>query len=381
MLIQTTWVEQAATLEHIVRKNADQNERQRFLSAEVAEAIAQLNLYRLAAPTECIGADADPCTQMAVIEKISEFDASTGWNLMIGMETFGLVSPSMKDCLDLILDPNVVMASSTAAVGSAEATKDGWLINGQWQFVSGVHNAHVFGATVVKSTERDTQNPTRYYAIVKKGEFEIVDTWHVAGLRGSGSHDVTLKDVVVPPNQLVATLGQGTMQSNQLKMPLGVRLTFAKVGVALGIARAAIKAFKELASGKTPRFANRKLTDRRFAQRALAKAELRFRTSRAGIYECADYVWHHALEDKPLSAYDKAIAHLLASDAAQAAVEVVEYVVQAAGTSANRLSNPLERLTRDVRVVRQHATVAPHHIDDVGRVLMGLEPSGILLME
>ena len=88
---------------------------------EVAREFARLGLYRLAAPKKCLGADADPCTQMAVIETISEFDGSSGWNLMIGMETFGLVGPSMATCLDLIGDPSIIMASSTAAVGSAKS--------------------------------------------------------------------------------------------------------------------------------------------------------------------------------------------------------------------------------------------------------------------
>jgi len=380
LAIDETWIERASSLEDCVRAHADQNEKQTYLCAEVATELARLNLYRLAAPKKCLGADVDPCTQMAVIERISSFDGSTGWNLMIGMETFGLVSPSMETCLSLIEDPMVVMASSTAAVGRAKPVDGGWEITGQWQFASGVHNAQVFGATVVKDPDRTQENPTRYYAMVTKGQYEILDTWHVSGLRGSGSHDVQITKVVVPEHRVVATLGYGSLPSMQLQMPLGVRLTFCKVGVALGIARAAIETFQQLAAGKTPRFANRKLQERRFAQRSLASAELRFRTSRAAMYEHAELVWQHAIEDRPLPDYDRAIAHLLASDAAQAAVEVVEHVVQAAGTSANQLNNPLERLSRDVRVVRQHATVAPHHIDDVGRVLIGLEPRGILMM-
>ncbi len=54
-------------------------------------------------------------------------------------------------------------------------------------------------------------------------------------------------------------------------------------------------------------------------------------------------------------------------------------ITEAAGTTANFRSGPLERLARDVRVVRQHVTVAPQHIEDGGRVLLGLEPEGAML--
>ena len=299
---------------------------------------------------------------------------------MIGMETFGLVSPSMVTCKDLLSDQKTVMASSTANAGTAEPQDGGWLINGQWGFASGVHNAQIFGATVVRSNDTNDP-PIRHYAIAKEGEFEILDTWHVAGLRGSGSHDVKISNLWIPDSRLVATLGHGSMKSNQLKIPLGVRLTFAKVGVALGTARAVIDTFVELASVKSPFGSRRQLSERPFAQRAVAQAELRLRSIRAAIYEHAEVVWHECItEGKELSGKDRALAHLLSSDAAQAAVDVTETILQAAGVTANRLDSPLEKLSRDVRVIRQHATVAPHHIDDIARLLIGLEPRGILQM-
>ena len=370
----------AYELQDLVRGDADKSEENRHLSQIVAYAFAKNNLYRLAAPVELNGFDADACTQMRVIEAISEAGGAAGWNLMIGIETFGLVSPSMQNCQDMIADPMAIMASSTANVGKAEIHGNDYLVTGQWQFVSGIHNADVFGATVQRTQNGEPVDETLYYAMVPKGDYEIVDTWHVSGLRGSGSHDVKLETQLVPANRIVATIGQGSMQSNQLQVPLGVRLTFNKVAVALGIARAAIEAFRELAQGKTPRFSNRKLQDRPFAHRAMALAEARLRSARAGIYKHAEHVWNVCQSTNSLSDESRAITHVLASDSANAAVDAVDLLIEAAGTSANRLGTPLERLSRDVRVIRQHATVAPHLMEEAGRVLLGLEPRGILKM-
>ena len=49
------------------------------------------------------------------------------------------------------------------------------------------------------------------------------------------------------------------------------------------------------------------------------------------------------------------------------------------GTSANRIGEPLERIGRDVRVVRQYATVAPHLMEDAGRLLLGLDSDTYVL--
>ena len=43
------------------------------------------------------------------------------------------------------------------------------------------------------------------------------------------------------------------------------------------------------------------------------------------------------------------------------------------------IGEPLERIGRDVRVVRQHATVAPHLMEDAGRVLLGLDSDTYVL--
>ena len=56
---------------------------------------------------------------------------------------------------------------------------------------------------------------------------------------------------------------------------------------------------------------------------------------------------------------DRALLQIVCSDAVRTAADAVDTVVEAAGTTANKLGHPLERIARDVRVVRQHFTVAP----------------------
>ena len=183
----------ALQLEHIVRQHADASESQRHLHPEVAHAFAESGLYRIAAPSDFFGEEADPMAQVATIETVSRFDGSAGWNLMIGIESFGLIAPAFANCRDLIADPLVVMCSSTAAVGTAEKTTDGYRVSGQWQFVSGCHNSILFGATVkLQDGGRPLPDLPNMYAIVAAPEFQILDTWHVGGLCGSGSHDVRI---------------------------------------------------------------------------------------------------------------------------------------------------------------------------------------------
>ncbi|MDA1075900.1 MAG: acyl-CoA dehydrogenase family protein, partial [Proteobacteria bacterium] len=87
--IQTP-LERARALRSLVMQAADEAEAQRHLPRHVATAMAQAGLYRLGAPGIVGGEEVDPQTQIEVIEEIASADGSAGWNLMIGIESFGL---------------------------------------------------------------------------------------------------------------------------------------------------------------------------------------------------------------------------------------------------------------------------------------------------
>lgn len=377
-------LDRARTLQPLVRRFADQAERERRLPAEVAGALAREGLYRIAAPRAFGGAEADPRQQIEAIEAIAIADGSAGWNLMIGIESFGLLAPAFDPAEPLLADPLHVLCSSTAALGRAVIVEGGYRVTGRWPFVSGCHNAQAFaGMCKLRRDGEPVEGQLPVFALVPRRDFRIEDTWNVGGLRGSGSHDVSVADVFVPESRvgggLMRTRAGAPSDSPLFRVPLGSRLAYNKVGVGFGIARAALESFVELASGKTPRFTGSKLRERPFAQRALARAEVRLRGSRALVLERVGELWDGVVAGREISARDRALLQIACSDAASAAAEAVDLVAEAAGTTANEVGFPLERQLRDVRVVRQHFTVAPHHLEDGGRVLLGLEPQGAML--
>ncbi|MEQ8691137.1 MAG: acyl-CoA dehydrogenase family protein [Pseudomonadales bacterium] len=374
------FVDKACALQDLVRSFADQNEQQRYLSAPLATAFSEAGLYRVAAPRDCFGSEQPPREQIGVIEALAYADGSAAWNVMIGIESFGLIAPAFSECRDLIESPDVILASSTAAVGQAVKVDGGYRVSGQWPFASGVHNAQIFGATVrVHDTPDGPAQGSNRYAILPVGDYEILDTWHTSGMRGSGSHDVKVDDVFVPEARLIAPLGGVEHASPLLNFPLGARLAYNKVGVAWGIARAAIDAFVELAQGKTPRFSNLKLRDRPGAHRAVAQAEVRLRGGKALVLQLLDEMWVRVQARSHITRQERALFQIACSDAVAGCIDLVDNLARTAGTTANQLGHPLERLLRDVRVVGQHTTVAPQHIEDGGRLLLGLPAQEMML--
>jgi len=367
-------------LQPLIQQYADVNEAQRHLAPQVAQAFAKQGLYRIAAPLESFGGAIDPVTQVKVIEAVASIDGSASWNLMVGIEAFGLIAPAFEHCRDLIADADVVLSSSSAAVGRAEKVDGGYRVSGQWPFCSGIHNAGIFGATVKvwQNGEMLPEAPKRY-AIVTPSQYEILDTWHTSGLCGSGSHDVVIDDVFVPEERLIQPLSEFRHESPLLNFPLGIRIAYNKVGVAWGLARTGIDAFVDIAEGKIPRFSSRGLKQRPRAHRAVAEAEVRLRAGRALVLELLEEIWATVQARDHITSKERAIFQLACSDTVRGSIEAINLVAEAAGTTANQKGHPLERIVRDVRVVGQHTTVAPHHIEDAGRLLLGLPAQEMML--
>ena len=323
----------------------------------------------------CYGGDeADPATTIGVIEAISEADGATGWALMIGLETVGLglawLPPEAAE--DLLADtPRPVFCGALNPRGVAQEVPGGYRVSGQWPFASGCMHADYFWGMCVN---HDDPNDL-LEVIVPRASYEILPTWQVNGLRGSGSHDVAVEDLFIPESRVTRTRGRRPVHQGTLfGLPPFSRLAYNKVGVSLGIARAAIDAFVELCSEKTPRLSTSLLRDRPRAQLAVAEAEAAVRSAKAFVLDaCRGAVGdgRRRRSQRPPRAGARAPG-LFPRLPGGGPGRVVLCV--AAGTSPNPVDSVLGRCARDVVVVPQQIMVAPHFIEDAGRVLLGLDP-------
>ncbi|MEO2173804.1 MAG: acyl-CoA dehydrogenase family protein [bacterium] len=372
-------------LASLIKGHADEAEAQRHLTNEVAMAMARAGLYRVAAPIALGGQECHPITQIQTIEAVSRLDGSTGWNLMIGIENMGILGAlfPVEFAKKIYADPELIIAGALNPLGKAVREDGGYRITGQWPFASGVHNARYFwGQSFVYENDeivKDKKGRVLCESLVPRDEFEILDTWHVSGLRGSGSHDVKITQVFVPDERISQAARTRRYQAGTLyQLPLYTRLAYNKVGVATGIARAAIDHFVDLATSKTPRASFNKLQERADAQLAVAQAEQLLGSARSFVFDTVSDVWDVIEQGDRPSTRQKALVYLACSSAASTAVDAVEKVYAAAGATANFTASPLERCMRNVQVVRQHIMVSPQFDQNIGRALLGLD-SGTFL--
>lgn len=367
--------ERAGEFAALIAAHADETQRTRRPAQPVMRALADAGLLRILAPRAYGGEEASGLAFMELVERIARVDGSAGWAAMTLNEEIEISAGYLPaDTMRRVCtaSPAIIVAGSGAALGRARRVEGGWRLSGRWPFVTGgpVADELVVGATVEGPKPRPL-----CFALLPAEQVTILDTWDTVGLRGTGSHDVTLEDAFVPDERMgVVRDGRDTVPETALfHLPPSLRFPFPKVGVATGIARAAIAEFSDLAQGKKARVSRTLLRDRPDAQLAMARAEALVGAGWAFAAEMVQTVWALAEAAAPIPPETHARTRLACTHAVANCVEAVQTLCTAAGTTANFTSSPLQRHLADVRAVPQHVMVGGYNDLDAGRVLLGLD--------
>src|SRR5699024_9441832 len=80
----------------------------------------------------------------------------------------------------------------------------GYRISGQWSFSSGIDHSEWVMASSTERTFKEGKDPERYFFLVPRRDYEIIDNWHVAGLKGSGSNGFKIKNAFVPDHRIIS---------------------------------------------------------------------------------------------------------------------------------------------------------------------------------
>jgi alkylation response protein AidB-like acyl-CoA dehydrogenase len=367
---------------------ADEVEAERRLPDRLMERLTQAGLFSIYTPRQFGGLELPLPTAIRVVEEVSRLDGSTGWTVALGFANalFTSVLPD-QSAARVLRNGSALIAGAPGPMVRAQAVDGGYRLTGQWSFCSGAPNADwqsvaapVFDGEAPRMGEH---GPEMVMAFMPPGDVEIVDTWHVSGLRGTGSHDLRVNGLFVPAEMtgpFSLPNGPRPMRPSAItRIPLFTAVTIAQSPAAcLGIARRAIDEFKELAIGKERPFALR-LSEQVQAHVGLARAEALVRSARSYWYETVGQLWHLVSGGGEVSPGDRIEVRLAALTAAENSTEAVDIVWRLGGSTSIFQSSPLERCWRDVHAAAQHVQVQDGRWETAGRVLFGLEPQSMFV--
>ena len=205
---------------------------------------------------------------------------------------------------------------------------------------------------------------------------EVVDVWHVSGLRGTGSDAFTVTDLYVPHAYSVSRDDPAERRhpGPLYCFPAGSLYASGFAGVALGLARAMLDAFVELAREKTPRGGHRTLRDNHVVQSEVAQAEARLRSARMFLLGSLGEIWGEVGRSGTLTMEQRMTIRLAATYAIHQARDVADAAYAAAGSSAIFTAGAFERRFRDIHAVTQQLQGRQSHFETVGQFLLGLDP-------
>ncbi|MEZ5946631.1 MAG: acyl-CoA dehydrogenase family protein [Hyphomonas sp.] len=362
---------------------AAEMEDARRLPADLAQKMAEAGLFRLVTPARFGGLELDPRTLVETVEILAAANASAGWCAMIAATTaMNAAWMAPEHAEEIYADPMAITGGVFAPMGRAVVEEGGYRVTGRWQWGSGSANCTWLcgGCTVWENGEmRRMANgaPETLMAVFPAGEATLNDTWHVMGLKGTGSGDIEVKDVFVPEGRTLRLVGGAPLETGPLyKFPAFGLLSLGVTSVALGNARGSLDTFRDLAIAKKNQGSAKTLAERATIQAAYAEAEASWRAARAYLFAEIDRVWEIAQQPGEIPMEIRADLRLACTHMVRTSANICRTLYDLGGGAALFETSPLQRQFRDAHAATQHIVTAPATLELTGRVLFGLPTDG-----
>jgi alkylation response protein AidB-like acyl-CoA dehydrogenase len=382
-------VRAAAALQPVIRGYHKEIELEQRLPPALVEQMHAAGFYRMVIPRSLGGLQVDPLTFLRVVELLAEAAGSVGWNIAnnsIGqLVTLGFPDEGVQEVHGQGT-PSVIAGTAVQGGGQAIPVEGGYRINGHWTFGSGCQESNwMLGSFQILDDGQPRRRPdggSLYWrGVFPRAEATVIPgSWDVAGLRGTGSFDWTVKDVFLPEQRTVAHVGVPV--DNQWSRWPGVTYALPSqcwVGphhssVITGIARAGIDALIALAVEKTPRGRTGMLCENPQVQDAVGRADTMLDAGRVYRSAMIAELWNTIAAGGETTLQQRARCRLASTHAADSARGAMDLVYRLGGSTSFKRESRLAECWRDLHVVGQTVTIAPEWYPIGGRIYMGMDP-------
>jgi len=355
----------------------DRAEELRTLPEDTVATVRSLGLFWLKTPAELGGTPLPPAEFCDVIEELAYTDVSTAWAAMIGAGCCGLAGgwlPGAGAREVFAPDrPLPVLAGQLAPRGTGQPVEGGYVVTGRWGFSSGLPHADwLIGAFRPEDpAQADAGAGTGFGSMIvfvaPKSDAEVIDTWYVAGLQGTGSLDFRMDGVFVPA-EMTYQLGAAAVRGGDLfRLGMPAFVSNEVPPLCVGLARRALDDMTGLAL-KTARFpGGPTVSDRAVFHKELGRAETKLKAARLVHREAMADAWATARSGTiPPEGQQHAVT-AASVYAVETAAEVVSDLFRYGGGRVLALSSPMQRHLRNALAARQHLALSEEGYEAAGR--------------
>ena len=357
----------AEVIGQVAEEEAMVSESNRELADRVVETIKNAQVPDLWKPKRWGGLGADVRSYYEMIRIVSRHNMVAGWLTYFFSIHEVWVSYMSPEGRDELLSGGELIGDVLAPVGRVESDGDGYRIYGQWNFASGVRHCGWIGlGGIAQMTDAD--QPEYCIFAVPVAECEIIDNWDTLGLRGTGSHGVSLDGAYVPPHRVLQAsrvFGSGAPMGGEFdatepmyRMPFLPFFASAFTAVCLGGAERMVNEFRQRTASRTRVFTggtSAATSGPMPAVMARLHMQLLEMEGLAHRYNSQLEEW---LEKSQTTNSDeeKALMYALRGQIARGGVNIATEASQALGATALFKGDPVELFTRDLLTIGAHAS-------------------------
>lgn len=356
-----------------IAERADRTEQERNVSAEAVAALRDAGVFRMLQPQRYGGLEVDPVRFYEVVRAISGACGSTGWVAsVLGVHPWQLgLFPERAQDEVWSEYADALICSAYAPMGRLVPEGDGFRLSGRWSFSSGCGHATwaLLGALLVGAEGKPVDFLT---VLVPRSDYEIVDVWDPVGLRGTGSNDILVEDVVVPAHRTLRNYehsklrgpGQQVNPGPLYRLPLGAIFTSAITAPVIGVVDGCLDAYVTAMRDCTRlSLGGGRFAEDQFAQVAVARAAsetdaaiLQMDRNIGELYACASAGREIPWELRLRARRDQVRA-------TERSLLAIDLLFKTAGGNSLKRGNQIERAWRDAHAGSVHVA------NDVERAL------------
>jgi alkylation response protein AidB-like acyl-CoA dehydrogenase len=370
-------VDRALRLAPCLRERIAETERLRQLPDETVRDAAESGIFALLLPKSLGGAGGGLREYIEVVRALATADPSAAWVLSfyITHNWFLARWPEKAQRDFFAVHCPALMAGVANPPGVAERTPGGYLVSGSWGYCSGVVHADWVGVAAVLDGESE---PSQF--VLPRAQVHVRDTWHMNGMKGTGSHSVELQSAFVPEHLRLASsdwIARGNPGAALHPEPLysyDLRdvTVFMIPTIILGAAEALLGLYRERLHHRREVFSQTLTGDTSTGQLRYARAVAALRAARAVLDRSVDLtVETNARQAESMSHEIRAHIKLDCLTVARLSWESVELGLAGSGSSFYQSSDVTQHFIRDMQVAMSHLTLDPD--------VMGTRAGAILL--
>ncbi|EYF01866.1 acyl-CoA dehydrogenase family protein [Chondromyces apiculatus] len=388
-------VARARNLAADVRSRAAEAEILRHLPDETFRAFVDASLVRLLTPRAFGGHEMPFAAFLDATLEIARADASAGWCFSFTNIHSWLLAKFPREAQKDVWahNPDAGLANVNIPAGQALRVEDGYRLTGDWPWASGIHHCDwaILAALVPPAPSTDSGAgtaagpgagtvPDVMLFLVPRAHWELRDTWRVVGQRGTGSHNVVVKDAFIPQHRAARLLdlrdgrvpGVNVHATPLYALPMISGLAASLVAPILGAAQGAYDRWCAVARDRVTTF-----TQERIA--SLSHQQIRLAEVSAEI-DAADLLLRRAVtlldSGVPLTLHQRARLRRDYAYCATLCLRAVERMFNASGGASNYETSPLQRDWRDIHAMAAHAGINFDAAgENFGRFELGLPPN------